>query len=346
MLPAAPAGAQPDPGHIRSITRSIVREAIESVRLERYQRDRDRGEQREEQTERFTRTLRIGAAGEVDVSNVAGDIVVSRGGGENVTIEVIKTARARTVEDAREALKFVQVDVTDRPGRAEARARYPRSQDIPARFRRNLSVSVEYRISAPEAARVTARSISGDITVRDIRGDLTLDTVSGDIQIANAARIPMAKTISGDVEIADTKIEGTLGASTVSGTLLLRRVQATRLDLSTISGDVTLVDVDCNRIDGQTVSGEVQLSGALARGGRYELRSHSGEVRVAVSGTTGFELEASSFSGSVRSDFELTLRGSDTGRGRRQRAIRGTFGDGSAVLSLSTFSGDIIVSKR
>jgi hypothetical protein len=34
-----------------------------------------------------------------------------------------------------------------------------------------------------------------------------------------------------------------------------------------------------------------------------------------------------------------------TGRGRRT-ALTGTFGDGSAVLDLTTFSGSIIVSKR
>jgi hypothetical protein len=59
----------------------------------------------------------------------------------------------------------------------------------------------------------------------------------------------------------------------------------------------------------------------------------------------GFEIDASSFSGSVRADVELKLV--TTGSGRRgQRAIRGTYGDGSAVLDLQTFSGSIVVTRR
>jgi hypothetical protein len=93
------------------------------------------------------------------------------------------------------------------------------------------------------------------------------------------------------------------------------------------------------------VSGDVQFTGNLIRGGRYELSSHSGTVRAAVGGDTGFEVEATSFSGDVRSDFSLKLEGNDGGR-RRNRTIRGVYGDGSAVLDLTTFSGNIVISRR
>lgn len=335
LAPPPAADAQVYPERVRTVTR--IREVVQP---EPHQR----GAAREEQTERLTRTVQIGATGEVDVSNISGDIVVTRGGRDSATIEAIKTARARTPEDAREILKLVQVEINERPGRADVRTRYPRHEELPAAYRRNFGASVEYRITVPEGARVTAKSISGSLSVRDVTGDVALETVSGNIQIANAGRIPTAKTISGNVEITGTTIEGTLGASTVSGTLLLRNVQARRLDLGAISGDVRLEDVQSERIDAQSISGNVHLAGELVKGGRYDLRSHSGEVRVAVSGKTGFELEANSFSGSVRSDLEMTSRSSDTGR--RQRALRGTVGDGSAVLSLTTFSGSIVVSRR
>jgi DUF4097 and DUF4098 domain-containing protein YvlB len=108
---------------------------------------------------------------------------------------------------------------------------------------------------------------------------------------------------------------------------------------------VTLQDVECDRIDAQSVSGDVQLAGALMRGGRYDLGSHSGQVKLSLSGDVGFQLEASSFSGSVRTDLPLTLQGTGSARGR-QRNLRGTFGDGSAVLDLTTFSGSIVISRR
>jgi hypothetical protein len=334
---AMPAGAQVYPERIRSVTRA----RIESTGTEIYQRNRPR----EEQTERFTRTLRIGPTGELDLGNISGDIIVTRGSGDEATVEVVKHARGETVEEAREVLQLVQVDVVEQGTRAEIKARYPRRDNRPRPRRGNFNVSVSYTVTAPERARITANSISGNISVRDVKGDLALETVSGDVRIANAGRIPKAKTISGDVEIADTTIEGTMDASTVSGTLFLRKVTARRLDLHSVSGNVTLQDVECDRIDAQSVSGDVQLAGALMRGGRYDLGSHSGQVKLSLSGDVGFQLEASSFSGSVRTDLPLTLQGTGSASGR-QRNRRGTFGDGSAVLDLTTFSGSIVISRR
>ena len=91
-----------------------------------------------------------------------------------------------------------------------------------------------------------------------------------------------------------------------------------------------------------SVSGSVEFGGTLAKGGRYELNSHSGDVRVVLSGATGFELEANSFSGSIRSDLPLKMQG-DVGR---RRSVQGVFGDGSAVLSVTTFSGSVVISRK
>src|SRR5687767_10891615 len=55
-----------------------------------YQR-RSRDDNREEQTERTTRTLRLGPNGVLGLGNIAGDIVVTRGGGSDCTVEIVKT---------------------------------------------------------------------------------------------------------------------------------------------------------------------------------------------------------------------------------------------------------------
>jgi DUF4097 and DUF4098 domain-containing protein YvlB len=106
--------------------------------------------------------------------------------------------------------------------------------------------------------------------------------------------------------------------------------------------------VQADRIDAHTTSGNASFSGQLAHNGRYELKSFSGEVRLYLSGDTGFELDASSFSGDVRSDLPIKVQGSINGddrRGRR-RSMHGTYGDGSAVLNVTTFSGSVVISKR
>ena len=336
---AWPAAAQVYPERIPSAFRAQQRD-----------RDRERAnreqQQRSEQVDRTTRTLRIGANGELDLNNISGDIVLTRGSGQEATIEIVKTARGQTPDDAKELLGLVQVDVVERGNRAEVRTRYPSGDEMRTRNRRNFSVSVNFNVTAPVGARVTARSISGNVSARDLRGEIALESTSGNVIIANGGRVASAKTISGNVEVSGTEIDGGLEASSVSGTVTVRKTKARRMTLSTVSGNLALEDVDCGRVELQAVSGDVQLAGPLSAGGRYDFSSHSGNVRIIVNGDTGFELDANSFSGSIRSDLPLTGSVGGDDRGRRQRAVRGVYGNGSAVLHLTTFSGNIVIEKR
>ena len=116
----------------------------------------------------------------------------------------------------------------------------------------------------------------------------------------------------------------------------------------------------CDRLVARSVSGNVEYSGALTKNGRYDVTSHSGTVRLTLDGATGFEFNAISFSGSIRSELPLTMAGSSDstqrddrrGPGPRRRgrvlnspSMRANFGDGSATLTIRTFSGDIVIAR-
>jgi hypothetical protein len=295
------------------------------------------------QSETITRTVNIGANGELNLSNLSGNIIVSRGGGNTVTIEIVKTARAATAAEAQEALKLVTVEILVRGGRAEVTTRYPGSRGD----RRNLNVSTAYTVTAPAGTRVIVRSISGSIRVTDIEGELSLETTSGNVTATGAARLASAKSVSGNVQVSDIRTDTSVEASSMSGNVTLRNVEARRLALNSISGNVTVEDASCGRVEAQTMSGTVVYGGTLMPKGRYDLKSHSGDVRLRLDGRTGFELDARTFSGAIRSDLPLTTRAGDTvrGPGARGRAFRGTFGDGSAVINASTFSGSVVIGE-
>ena len=199
---------------------------------------------RDTQTERTTRSVNIGANGEIELSNISGDIVVTRGSGTAAQIEVVKTARAASADEARALLPLVQVEITERGTRAEARTRYPAGDEMRRNNRRNVNVSVAFNVAAPEGTRIIVKSISGNISVRDIMGGLTLETISGTVRIINAGRIVNGRSISGDIELADTKVEGALEAGTISGTVRLRKLTARSLALNSVSGNVEMEDVD------------------------------------------------------------------------------------------------------
>jgi len=338
VLAAAPARAQvyPDRIEVKSKVRTVASHTA-------YQR-RDRGDSREEDSERTTKTFRLGPSGSLSLGNISGDITIARGAGSDTTVEILKTAHGRDLADAREQLQLVTVDAVERTGnRAEVKARYPNFNNDEARRRnrRGVNVSVAYTVTAPAGTNVSVETISGSVRISDMTGEVSATTISGDVRIAGG-RVGTAKTISGTVEITDAQMDGTIDSSSVSGDVILRRVKARRLDAGSVSGDIRLEDVQAERVSAHTTSASIFMSGPLAKNGRYELKGFSGDVRVVLAGNAGFEVDATSFSGDIRaSDFALTARGRVGGR-----TLNGTHGDGSAVLELSTFSGSIILSKK
>jgi DUF4097 and DUF4098 domain-containing protein YvlB len=128
----------------------------------------------------------------------------------------------------------------------------------------------------------------------------------------------------------------------VSGDLTLQRVKVRRLAVNVISGDVTATDITADGVELKSMSGSVEYTGPLTRSGRYELQAHSGDVRLVIAGNVGFDLRAETFSGRIQSDASVELKGSTSTR----RALRGTVGDGSAVVVATTFSGNVLVSRR
>ena len=293
-----------------------------------------------EVTERFSRTVRLGRNGALDLSNVAGDIVVTGVGGDDVRIEAVKRTRNRDEAAGRANLQAVTIEVRELDGRVEVRTEPSRDLN---------QVAVDFTITVPQDARVMVRNTSGTVRTTNIGGDLRAETVRGTIEVRAAQRLRALKTVSGDVEIAESETDGTVTVTTVSGDQVIRGLKARGIELGSVSGDMTLTDVEIERVTVRTLNGDVQYDGPLARNGRYEVITHAGEIALAVD-TAGFDVNARTFSGDFRSDYDLTLGGGDAA-GRRRRggpgpAIRGRFGDGGASLSLRSFSGDIAITRR
>jgi DUF4097 and DUF4098 domain-containing protein YvlB len=351
VAPTATAAAQERVDRHRAVERhrSMVRHVSTVLPTEETQQSRQRrSEERETQTERVSRTVNIGANGEIELSNISGDIQITRGGGTTASIEAVKTAHGASADEARAMLALVQVEITERGTRAEVRTRYPQGEEARRNNRRNINVSVSYTVAAPEGTRIFAKSISGNISARDISGGLTLESISGTVRIANAGRVVNSRSISGDIELSDTTVDGALEAGTISGTVRLRKLTARSVALNSVSGNVQIEDVTADRVGAQAISGNITFAGDLRPNGRYEFTSHSGNIRLAIPAGAAFQVEASSFSGSINTDIPLTLSGGQSGQsGRRNRALRGQAGSGGgATLDLTTFSGTILITKR
>ncbi len=291
-----------------------------------------------EQSERIAKSFKVGPNGVLTLSNVSGDIVVQAGQGDTIAVEAIKRTRG---SDSADQFARTQVEMAERADRVEVRVVYTGQRN---------HASVDFNVTAPVGTSLAIRSVSGDVRITGVQGDVRAESVSGDVTAVDVRRASLLKSVSGDIDVSAVKHEGELRTESVSGDVIVREAQVRGLAAETVSGELRLTNVTGDRVAAKSVSGGVDFTGPLAPGGRYEMKSHSGDVRVAIANNAGFELEANSFSGNVRSDLPLTVGG--PGReavragGHGRQAMRGVHGDGSAFLSLSSFSGSIVVTKK
>ena len=289
-------------------------------------------------TESFSRTIRLGPNGTFDLSNIAGDITVNGGGGDDVRIQATKRVRGRAQSDAQGALREIDIQIVERSGLVQVRTE--------GTNRRYLGAAVDYTIALPSGASLILRSVSGDTRVSNVKGEVRIESVSGNVRLSSIGRLRSLKSVSGDVDITDVDTDD-LAGTVISGDLKVRNLKARSVEFSSVSGDVRFDDVSSDRVSLKTVSGDIQYSGRFVRNGRYELQSHSGDVMLVPLGSPAFDLDASTLNGEVRSDFALSGNTTSRGNGRSgTHALRGSVGQGGALVSIRTFSGDVVVAKR
>ncbi|MCC7123404.1 MAG: DUF4097 family beta strand repeat protein [Acidobacteria bacterium] len=310
---------------------------------------RDRyGEARQgpEQTERESRTFAVGDGAALDVSNISGDVQVTGGSGREIRVEATRRVRHRDADEARRLLREMRVEFTHVGNRVEVRTQYPRRTGGSGR---NISASVDYLITVPASAIVAIKTIAGNARVTQVHGEVRAEAISGDVEVTGARNLALAKTVSGNVTVREATGAAGLSLATISGNVTAATLQSRALDCTSVSGNIVLTGVQVERLDAKSLSGNIDLGATLARGGRYQVGSHSGDIRITLGNDTGFELDANTFSGTLRTDVPVVLRGdaaaSETRR-RTPRTIRGTFGDGSALLSVKTFSGSVVIGRK
>ncbi|MFB3852876.1 MAG: DUF4097 domain-containing protein [Vicinamibacterales bacterium] len=292
------------------------------------------------QSEPYTKVFRTGPAAVLDLGNIAGDIFVTGGRTDEISLSAVKRARDRGGRTAKEQMDLVTIEAVEAGGRVEVRTRYPREA-------RNVNVSVDFTVNVPSRATVIVKSVSGNVTIRSVAGEVRAESVSGNVVANGTGQTVHLKSVSGNVEVAAAAEGANLTLHTVAGQVTARNLRCQSIDGNTVGGDIHLLDSVCKRTSAGSMSGSIEYSGSLASGGRCELKSHSGDIRLALGPEVGFEVDASTFSGNLKTDLPVAARSrGDESRGGLHRSLRGTYGDASAFLELTTFSGNIVIVKR
>ncbi|HEX8068624.1 MAG TPA: DUF4097 family beta strand repeat-containing protein [Pyrinomonadaceae bacterium] len=139
---------------------------------------------------------------------------------------------------------------------------------------------------------VRAETQSGSVDLRDIARGVEVSTANGDVSVERAAGRVRLRTISGEIEVQDARpLE-----------------PGDELSAKTTSGDITLEEVRHARVEAQTAAGTVALTGALAAGGLYDLRTTNGDVTLTLPAESSFFVNARVFhGGDIVTDFPVRL---------------------------------------
>ena len=144
-------------------------------------------------------------------------------------------------------------------------------------------VRMDLQVAVPTNLRVSASSVSGDVSVDGAHGDVDANSVSGDIRLDRLHATGVhANSVSGDIEVGVDEFtgRGDLYFHSVSGdvTLTVPRGFDADLSMSTVSGDI---DSDFPITVGNGRMSRRRLEARIGNGGRrLDVGTVSGDLKL------------------------------------------------------------------
>jgi DUF4097 and DUF4098 domain-containing protein YvlB len=263
--------------------------------------------------------------GEVEVSNVAGNVSIS--GWDRNEVQVTGTLG----ED------IERLDFISEPKRTIIRVKHKESN------RRHGDTDAELSIRVPTASRLNVSTVSAEISITRITGEQRLQSVSGDVSSEMAGEDIEVKTVSGGVVLHGEGKAAVVTVTTVSGDAQVRRA-AGEILANSVSGALNLDLESITRAKVRTTSGDVALEGPLARDARVDAETISGEMILDFKKPVNAEFEIESFTGDIENCFGPKVEDrSEYGPGRELHFKEGS---GSARVRAQSMSGDIHLCAR
>jgi DUF4097 and DUF4098 domain-containing protein YvlB len=176
----------------------------------------------------FEKSYRISAGGQVSVSNISGDVVVTGYDGDAIIVRGIKKGRDSD---------RVEIEDKSSAGRVDVGVRYPKecNCDASVRFEVRVPRSVSYNFDG-------FSSVSGDVDVSGVTGRLRASAVSGDVRVKNVSGSANVNSVSGDVEVEVDRLDGSddMKFASVSGDVVVKMPSNldADVDISSLSGSI------------------------------------------------------------------------------------------------------------
>ena len=278
----------------------------------------------------FQQQIDADARGEVDISNIAGSIVIS--GWDRPKVSVTADLPSDTQ----------RVRVTGGNGRTSVCVVYNGSDGCNSPGASGEHTSVRLEVHVPRGSELDVSGVSAEITSRGVAGSQHLHTVSGDIDAELGSGNDEVTSVSGTINLKGSGQDGALHVSSVSGDLSVSNA-AGELEARTVNGTLRAALAPARIIRLNTTSGDIGLDARLASGGTIETETVSGDQKLEVSAPAGYSYEAKTFSGDISDCFGQQPDKSQYGPGSR---LDGTRGSGNGHVRIKSLSGGISLCDR
>ena len=234
-------------------------------------------------TERIDQVFELSPGGSVELKNTNGSIEIESWDRDEVRVVAEKRIKARSDEDAEEALEHLRVEFEQTSDGLRIDTHYPRRSEgvLSWLFGDNVNMQVSYKLTLPRNIDLEAVTVNGGISVYETSGTMRLRSTNGSIKVSDAAGSVDAHTTNGAIKVELTELVAgedlAFGTTNGSITVYLPKTVAASIKARTVNGSI------------QT-DFPIQVSGSLSRrrlegeinggGDQIDLRTTNGSIKL------------------------------------------------------------------
>jgi DUF4097 and DUF4098 domain-containing protein YvlB len=269
----------------------------------------------------LNKSATVAADSSIDVSNVRGRIDVTAWDRNEVELTAI-------LESDKDRLEF------------EATERQVRIKVVTPDDDSGNGDDAILTLKIPKGARISAESVSADITLAGVLGEQRLESVSGEVRTQAYDAPVKLSTVSGDGTINGTGGKAAVTVESVSGLIAASGIRGS-YDGEVVSGSLTINLAAAERLNARSISGDIDAHAELMPNARVEMETVSGEIKLTMKPPVNAEFDMESFSGDIDNCFGQKAR--DKSRYGPGSELSFTQGSGGARVSINSLSGDITI---
>jgi RNA polymerase sigma factor (sigma-70 family) len=275
---------------------------------------KDRKDSRQKAEEVINRSFKTGKSPRLSLEVFNGGIEIVADAQGTVDARLTKQSQAATQEQARQALKNIEVKWTQDRDTIRIIARRLKEE------KQDNQESVSAVVHVPPGALLDLRTDNGAVQ---------LSAGTGEVRV---------RTSNGAIRVKDSK--GSLRLTTANGAIAVTGARGP-MDLKTQNGSITLQGEKVV-VKAHTSNSGIRFTGVLADG-KHSFSTNNGSIVLTLPANAKFQMDAETTNGTIVNDFSSANVRAHPGHAR----VQDTVGDNPAVaVQLHTQNGSIQVRKK